>query len=162
MAAAARTGVMPSPAMAGSVVPAEERNAQMANLAEQANRAQAVLNSRGATPAQMSDARAALRDVRTKMKELSSTFTPEAARLQTLPDVLNSVVKATEAAASPLSSIDRLSIIGGSADAQAGIAGLLGVSPLAVANIVEALKSSGIDLAALLGRPSNPEPGPAD
>jgi len=54
----------------------------MANLAEQANRAQAVLNSRGATPAQMSDARAALRDVRTKMKELSSTFTPEAARLQ--------------------------------------------------------------------------------
>jgi len=91
-----------------------------------------------------------------------NSFSPEAARLQTLPDVLNSVVKATEAAASPLSSIDRLSIIGGSADAQAGIAGLLGVSPLAVANIVEALKSSGIDLAALLGRPSNPEPGPAD
>ncbi|MCV7192305.1 flotillin family protein [Mycolicibacterium brumae] len=79
-----------------------------------------------------------------------NSFSPEAARLQTLPDVLNSVVKATEAAAMPLASIDRMSIIGGSSDAQDSVGGLLGVSPLAVAKIVEALKSSGIDLGAML------------
>jgi flotillin len=86
-----------------------------------------------------------------------NSYSPEAARLLTLPEVLASVVKATEAAATPLSSIDRLSIIGGSADAQAGIGSLLGVSPIAVANVVEALRASGIDLAALLSRGA-PEP----
>ena len=57
-----------------------------------------------------------------------------------------------EAAAMPLGSIERLSIIGGSGDAQDAVGGVLGVSPLAVAKIVEALKSSGIDVAALLNR----------
>jgi flotillin len=81
-----------------------------------------------------------------------NTYSPEAARLQTLPDVLASVVKATEAAAMPLAEIDRLTIIGGAGDTQDAVGGLLGVSPLAVAKIVEALKSSGIDLAAMLNR----------
>ncbi|MBB2989916.1 flotillin [Mycolicibacterium iranicum] len=88
-----------------------------------------------------------------------NTYSPEAARLQTLPDVLQSVVKATEAAAMPLAEIERLSIIGGASDAQDAVGGLLGVSPLAVAKIVESLKSSGIDLAAMLNR--SPEPAPA-
>ena len=83
-----------------------------------------------------------------------NTFPPEAARLQTLPDVLQSVVKATEAAAMPLAEIERLSIIGGSNDAQDAVGGLLGVSPLAVAKIVEALRASGIDVAAWLDRDS--------
>lgn len=69
-----------------------------------------------------------------------------------LPDVLASVVKATEAAAAPLASVERLSIIGGSGDTQDAVGGLLGVSPLAVAKILEALKTSGIDVAALLNR----------
>lgn len=69
-----------------------------------------------------------------------------------LPDVLASVVKATEAAAAPLAEIDRLSIIGGAGDTQDAMGGLLGVSPLAVAKIVEALKTSGIDVAAMLNR----------
>ena len=81
-----------------------------------------------------------------------NSYSPEAARLQTLPDVLQSVVKATEAAAMPLSEIERLSIIGGSGDAQDAVGGLLGVSPLAVAKIVEALRASGIDVAAWLDR----------
>jgi flotillin len=79
-----------------------------------------------------------------------NTYSPEAARLQTLPDVLASVVKATEAAAMPLSEIERLSIIGGSGDTQDAMGGLLGISPMAVAKIIEALKSSGIDLPAML------------
>lgn len=83
-----------------------------------------------------------------------NTYSPEAARLQTLPDVLQSVVKATEAAAMPLAEIERLSIIGGSNDAQDAVGGLLGVSPLAVAKIVEALRASGIDVAAWLDRDS--------
>ncbi|MDG4663997.1 flotillin family protein [Mycobacterium sp. 236(2023)] len=81
-----------------------------------------------------------------------NSYSPEAARLQTLPDVLQSVVKATEAAAMPLSEIERLSIIGGASDTQDALGGLLGVSPLAVAKIVETLKSSGIDLAGMLNR----------
>jgi len=81
-----------------------------------------------------------------------NTYSPEAARLQTLPDVLASVVKATEAAAMPLSEIERLSIIGGAGDAQEAVGGLLGVSPLAVAKTIEALKASGVDLAAMLNR----------
>ena len=85
-----------------------------------------------------------------------NTYSAEAARLQTLPDVLASVVKATEAAAMPLGDIERLSIIGGPSDVQDAIGGLLGVSPIAVARIVEALKASGIDLPALLTRK---EPG---
>ena len=82
-----------------------------------------------------------------------NTYSPEAARLQTLPDVLASVVKATEAAAMPLAEIERLSIIGGSGDTRDAIGGLLGISPLAIAQVIETLKSSGIDLAALLSRP---------
>lgn len=91
-----------------------------------------------------------------------NTYSPEAARLQTLPDVLQSVVKATEAAAMPLSEIERLSIIGGASDAQDAVGGLLGVSPLAVAKIVETLKASGIDVAAMLNRSPEPPPAPAE
>ncbi|BBZ00629.1 hypothetical protein MCHIJ_00660 [Mycolicibacterium chitae] len=69
-----------------------------------------------------------------------------------LPDVLQSVIKSTEAAAAPLAEIERLSIIGGSADTQDAVGGLLGVSPLAVAKIIETLQSSGIDLAEMLNR----------
>lgn len=84
-----------------------------------------------------------------------NTYTAEAARLQTLPDVLESVVKATEAAAMPLSEIERLSIIGGPGDTRDAVGGLLGVSPMAVAKIIEALKASGIDLPAMLNRSSD-------
>ena len=89
----------------------------------------------------------------TGKKEIAAalnSYNADGARLLMLPDVLASVVKATEAAAAPLAEIERLSIIGGSGDTQDAVGGLLGVSPLAVAKIVEALKSSGIDLAAML------------
>lgn len=50
----------------------------------------------------------------------------------------------------PLASVDRLSIIGGASDAQDAVGALLGVSPIAVAKIVESLRASGIDLAEML------------
>jgi flotillin len=65
--------------------------------------------------------------------------------------VLTSVVKATEAAM-PLSEIERVSIIGGSNDTKEALGNLVGISPLTVAKIVEALKASGIDLPAMLTR----------
>ena len=52
--------------------------------------------------------------------------------------------------------MQRLSIIGGAGDTQDAVGGLLGVSPLAVAKIIEALKTSGIDVAALLNRSDAP------
>lgn len=79
-----------------------------------------------------------------------NSYTADAARLLMLPDVLASMVKSTEAASAPLAEIERLSIIGGSGDAQDALGGLLGISPLAIAKTVETLKSSGIDLAAML------------
>ncbi|MGB7357189.1 MAG: flotillin domain-containing protein, partial [Mycobacterium sp.] len=89
---------------------------------------------------------------KTEIAVALNSYSPEAAQLLMLPDVLASMVKATEAAAMPLAEIERLSIIGGASDAQDAIGGLLGVSPVAVAKIVEALKASGIDLATMLNR----------
>jgi len=74
-----------------------------------------------------------------------------------LPDVLAAVVQATEAAAAPLSDIERLSIIGGAGDAQDAVGGLLGISPLGIAKVLETLKASGVDVAAML-RPRSSEP----
>ncbi|MGA5464216.1 flotillin family protein [Mycobacterium sp. NPDC050041] len=101
----------------------------------------------------------------TGKKEIAAAlnnYSADAARLLMLPDVLASVVKATEAAAMPLASVDRLSIIGGSSDTQDAVGGLLGVSPLAVAKIVESLKSSGIDVAAMLNRTGSTDAAGSD
>lgn len=89
-----------------------------------------------------------------------NAYSPDAARLLTLPDALSAMVKATEAAARPLSEIERLSIIGGSSDAQSAVSGLLGLSPAAVAKTIESLSASGIDLAQLInGKFGSPAAG---
>ncbi|MCV7383474.1 flotillin family protein [Mycolicibacter longobardus] len=89
-----------------------------------------------------------------------NSYSAEAARMLMLPDVLASVVQATQAAAAPLSDIERLSIVGGAGDAQEAIGGLLGISPLGIAKVLETLKTSGVDVAAML-RPDSTEPPPA-
>lgn len=99
----------------------------------------------------------------TGKKEIAAalnSYNAEAARMLMLPDILSSMVKATEAAARPLGDIDRLSIIGGAGDAQDAVGGILGISPLAVAKIVESLKSSGIDLPSMLNRIEGDQPAP--
>jgi flotillin len=91
----------------------------------------------------------------TGKKEIAAalnSYTAEAARMLMLPDVLESVVKATAAASTPLAEIERVSIIGGSTDTKDALGSLVGISPLTVATIVEALKASGIDLPAMLTR----------
>ncbi|MGB3333064.1 MAG: flotillin domain-containing protein, partial [Mycobacterium sp.] len=90
-----------------------------------------------------------------------NSYSAEAARMLMLPDVLASVVAATQAAAAPLSDIERLSIVGGAGDAQDAIGGLLGISPLGIAKVLETLKASGVDVAAML-RPKATEPPPVD
>ncbi|YCU34741.1 flotillin family protein [Mycobacteroides abscessus] len=95
-----------------------------------------------------------------------NAYTPEAARLLTLPDILNSVVQATEAASKPIGEIENLSIIGGAGDAQDALGTLFGVSPQAVAKVIESLRVSGIDVPDLLKRtqqadaPASPAPAP--
>ncbi len=88
-----------------------------------------------------------------------NSYSAEAARMLMLPDVLAAVVQATQAAAAPLSDIERLSIVGGAGDAQDAIGGLLGISPVGIAKVLETLKASGVDVAAML-RPSATEPPP--
>ncbi|MGV0746821.1 flotillin [Mycolicibacter heraklionensis] len=88
-----------------------------------------------------------------------NSYSAEAARMLMLPDVLASVVQATQAAAAPLSDIERLSIVGGAGDAQDAIGGLLGISPLGIAKVLETLKASGVDVAAML-RPKATEAPP--
>ncbi|CPZ32042.1 Band 7 protein [Mycobacteroides abscessus] len=96
-----------------------------------------------------------------------NAYTPEAARLLTLPDILNSVVQATEAASKPIGEIENLSIIGGAGDTQDALGTLFGVSPQAVAKVIESLRVSGIDVPDLLKRtqqadaPASPAPTPA-
>ncbi|OHU99957.1 flotillin family protein [Mycobacterium talmoniae] len=92
-----------------------------------------------------------------KIAEALNSYSAEAARMLMLPDVLSSVVEATQAAASPLSEIERLSIIGGAGDTRDALGGLLGISPLSLAKVLETLKASGIDVAAMLNRSPNSE-----
>ncbi|MGV0837127.1 flotillin family protein [Mycolicibacterium thermoresistibile] len=91
-----------------------------------------------------------------------NTYSAEAARLQMLPDVLASVVDATEAAANPLGEIERVSIIGGAGDTQSALGGLLGISPLAIGRILETLKASGIDVAAMVDGGNGAPPAPVE
>ncbi|OBJ74012.1 flotillin family protein [Mycobacterium sp. 1274756.6] len=93
-----------------------------------------------------------------QIAEALNSYSAEAARMLMLPDVLSSVVQATEAAASPLGDIERLSIIGGAGDTRDALGGLLGISPLSLAKVLETLKSSGIDVAAMLNRPAASTP----
>jgi flotillin len=77
-------------------------------------------------------------------------FTPDAARLQTLPDILETFAAAVASSSSQVGNIDRISIIGGSGDAAAGVGSVLNTAPLTIASIVEALNASGIDIVSLL------------
>lgn len=61
--------------------------------------------------------------------EALNSYTPQAAQLLTLPDVLAALVDATAAAAKPVGDIDRISIVGGSDGAQGSIGSILGISP---------------------------------
>lgn len=93
-----------------------------------------------------------------QMAEALNAYSPGAANLQNLPDILNALVRATEASAKPLGDIDSISIIGGADDTQKGLAGLLGISPLAIAGTVKALQDSGIDLPAMLNQQAVTDP----
>lgn len=96
-----------------------------------------------------------------KIAEALNSYSAEAARMLMLPDVLASVVQATQAAAAPLSDIERLSIIGGAGDTRDALGGLLGISPLSLAKVLETLRASGIDVAAMLNRNAEAPEQPA-
>jgi flotillin len=85
-----------------------------------------------------------------KIAEAFNMFTPDAARLQTLPDILETFAAAVASSSSQVGNIDRISIIGGSGDAAAGVGSVLNTAPLTIASIVEALNASGIDIVSLL------------
>jgi flotillin len=101
-----------------------------------------------------------------KIAEAFNTFTPDAARLQTLPDILETFAAAVASSSSQVGNIDRISIIGGSGDATAGVGSVLNTAPLTIAKIVEALDVSGIDIVSLLngfnnGGNGTPQPATA-
>lgn len=138
------------------IAPAEARRQADIAIAEGARQA-AILKAQ-------SDAEA---DGKKEVAAALNAYTPEAARLLTLPDILNSVVQATEAASKPIGEIENLSIIGGAGDTQDALGTLFGVSPQAVAKVIESLRVSGIDVPDLLKRtqqadaPASPAPTPA-
>ena len=85
-----------------------------------------------------------------QIAEALNSYTPQAAQLLTLPDVLAALVDATAAAAKPVGDIDRISIVGGSDGAQGSIGSILGISPQVIAGVIETLESSGVDITGLL------------
>ena len=97
-------------------------------------------------------------DGKKQMAEALNAYSPGAANLQNLPEILKALVQATEASAKPLGDIDSISIIGGAGDAQKSLQGILGISPLAIAGTVKALQESGIDLAGMLNKQPAAEP----
>ena len=89
-------------------------------------------------------------DGKQKVAEALNAYSPQAARLLTLPDVLAALVDATAAAAKPVGDIDRISIVGGSDAAQSSLGSVLGISPQVVAGVIETLESSGVDVTGML------------
>lgn len=84
-----------------------------------------------------------------------NTFSEEAVRLQLAPEMMSTLVSATEVAARPLSEVKSITIFGDSDEAQAGLLGLAGISPKKVAEVIASLKSQGVDIASLLNSKSS-------
>ncbi|HQY30613.1 MAG TPA: SPFH domain-containing protein [Thermomicrobiales bacterium] len=99
-----------------------------------------------------------------QIAEAFNQFSPDALRLQTLPDILAAFESAVASASAQVGSIDRISIIGGAGDASAGIGSVLDATPLTIAKVLETLAASGIDLPAMLKQsntyPVPPQPNP--
>lgn len=93
-----------------------------------------------------------------KIADALNGYTAEAAKLLTLPDVLEALGKMSDSSSAALGNIGNLSIVGGSADAKDAVGNLLGINPLNIAKTIEALKASGIDLAGVLGKSDEPVP----
>ncbi|NMN93582.1 flotillin family protein [Antrihabitans stalactiti] len=85
-----------------------------------------------------------------QVAEALNAFGAQAARLQTLPDILRTLVEATTAAAAPVGNIDRISIVGGSDGASGSIGSILGVSPQVIASVIATLENSGVDITGIL------------
>lgn len=92
-----------------------------------------------------------------------NAYSPAAAQLLMLPDVLAALVEATAAAAKPVGEIDRISIIGGSDGVSGSVGSLLGISPSTIAGVIETLESSGVDITGILNSVGHrPDRAPAE
>ena len=95
-----------------------------------------------------------------QVAEALNAFGAQAARLQTLPDILRTLVEATTAAAAPVGNIDRISIVGGSDGASGSIGSILGVSPQVIASVIATLENSGVDITGILNSLGRDYPEP--
>ncbi|RVW01472.1 SPFH domain-containing protein [Rhodococcus spongiicola] len=89
-------------------------------------------------------------DGKRKVAEALNAYTPAAAQMLMLPDILTALVEATEAAAKPVGEIDRISIIGGADGVNGSVGSILGISPSTIAGVIETLESSGVDITSIL------------
>ncbi|MGO4203108.1 SPFH domain-containing protein [Rhodococcus sp. TAF43] len=89
-------------------------------------------------------------DGKRKVAEALNAYTPAAAQMLMLPDVLAALVEATEAAAKPVGDIDRISIVGSADGVSGSVGSILGISPSTIAGVIETLESSGIDITGIL------------
>lgn len=112
-----------------------EADAARAEMQAEADGLQAKLLAEAAGKAEIADA--------------LNAYTASAAQLLMLPDVLQAFVKATAESAKQVSAIDSVSIIGGDGAGQS-VGSILGITPQAIAGVVESLRASGIDLPGIL------------
>ncbi|MGL6236725.1 MAG: flotillin family protein [Segniliparus sp.] len=82
-----------------------------------------------------------------QVAEALNRYNSVGARLLALPDVLNALVAATEAASRPIAALDRVSANG---NAPASLTALSSVSPTVLAKVLESFKASGVDLSEIV------------
>ncbi|MDV2474799.1 flotillin family protein [Rhodococcus zopfii] len=90
-----------------------------------------------------------------------NAYSPAAAQLLMLPDVLTALVEATAAAAKPVGEIDRISIVGGADGVSGSVGSILGISPSTIAGVIETLEASGVDISGMLNSVGH-RPGKAE
>jgi flotillin len=86
-----------------------------------------------------------------RLAEVLATYTPDAARLATLPQLLAMLPQLANAVAAPLGNIDRLTVIGGG-NGNDALSGFAGSVPTLVAKVLEAAQATGLDIPAMLGK----------
>ncbi|EFV13160.1 flotillin family protein [Segniliparus rugosus] len=131
----------------GEALADARRSAADALLAERQAEAAGVLALMQAEADGLRAKLAAEAEGKKQVAEALNRYNSVGARLLALPDVLNALVAATEAASRPIAALDRVSA---NSNAPASLAALSGVSPAVVAKVLESFKASGVDLAEIV------------
>jgi flotillin len=131
----------------GEAIADARRSAAEALLAERQAEASGLLALMQAEAEGLRVKLAAEAEGKKQVAEALNRYNSVGARLLALPDVLNALVAATEAASRPIAALDKIAANG---NAPASLTALSSVSPTVLANVLESFKASGVDLSEMI------------